>query len=71
MMNLADREALIADAPATYYVKEHYLNHPCVLVRLSRVRHEALRDVVVGAYRFVQGAKPASRRKSRRPQSRR
>src|SRR5258705_788210 len=54
MMNRADRDALIADAPETYYLKEHYVDHPCVLVRLSRVRQDALRDVVVGAYRFVQ-----------------
>jgi len=40
----------------SYYLKDHYLNHPCVLVRLSRVRQDALRDVVVGAYRFVQNS---------------
>ena len=53
MMDFADREALIADDPGTYYLKEHYLNYPCVLVRLSRVRADALRDLVTGAYRFV------------------
>ena len=73
MMDLADRDALIADAPDTYYVKEHYVNHPCVLVRLSRMRHDALRDVVVGAYHFVQStsgktaARAGSRRQRRRP----
>ena len=35
------------------YVKKHYLNHPCVLVRLTRIRLDALRDLVVGAHRFV------------------
>lgn len=53
MMAFEDRDALIEDAPATYYLKEHYLNHPCVLVRLSRIRLDALRDLVVGAHRFV------------------
>ena len=68
MMNLADRDALIADAPDTYYLKEHYLNHPCVLVRLSQIRRDALRDLVVGAYQFVQNtsSKPSSPRPSRR-----
>ena len=53
MMAFADRDALVEDDPATYYLKDHYLNHPCVLVRLSRIRPDALRDLVVGAHRFV------------------
>ena len=53
MMAFADRDALVQDDPATYYLKEHYLNHPCVLVRLDRIRLDALRDLVVGAHRFV------------------
>src|SRR5438093_13628121 len=61
MMDFADRDALIEDDPGTYYLKEHYLNYPCVLVRLSRVRADALRDLITGAHRFV-GAKV--RRKS-------
>jgi hypothetical protein len=53
MMDFADRDALIEDAPDTYYLKEHYVSYPCVLVRLSRVRKDALRDLVVGAHRYV------------------
>jgi hypothetical protein len=53
MMAFADRDALVEEDPATYYLKEHYLNHPCVLVRLSRIRPDALRDLLVGAHRFV------------------
>jgi hypothetical protein len=53
MMAVADRDALVEDDPATYYLKKHYLNHPCVLVRLTRIRLDALRDLVVGAHRFV------------------
>ena len=53
MMPFGDRDALVEDDPGTYYLKEHYLNHPCVLVRLSRIRLDALRDLVVGAHRFV------------------
>ena len=53
MMAFADRDALVEDDPATYYLKEHYLSHPCVLVRLPRVGLDALRDLVVGAHRFV------------------
>jgi hypothetical protein len=53
MTAFADRDALIEADPDTYYVKKHYLNYPCVLVRLTRVRLEALRDLVIGAHRFV------------------
>jgi hypothetical protein len=53
MMDFADRDALLADDPATYYLKEHYVGYPCVLVRLSRVHPDALRDLVIGAHRYV------------------
>jgi hypothetical protein len=53
MMGFADRDALVEDDLATNYLKNHYLNHPCVLVRLTRIRLDARRDLVVGAHRFV------------------
>jgi hypothetical protein len=64
MMDFADRDALLADDPDTYYLKDHYVNYPCILVRLSQVRADALRDLVIGAYRFVSaraGRKPVGR----------
>src|SRR5580704_5116421 len=53
MMDFADRDALVEEDPDTYYLKEHYVSYPCVLVRLSRVRADALRDLVKGAHRYV------------------
>ena len=53
MMDFAGRDALIAEDPDTYYLKEHYVGHPCVLVRLSRVHPDALRDLVTGAHRYM------------------
>ena len=53
MMDFADRDALIEDDPGVYYLKEHYLGYPCVLARLSRIRRDALRDLVIGAHRFM------------------
>jgi len=53
MMDFAARDALVEEDPGTYYLKEHYLNYPCVLVRLSHVHADALRDLVAGAHRFV------------------
>lgn len=68
MMDFTDRDALIAEAPDTYYTKDHYVNHPCVLVRLSRVNPRALRDLVAGAHRFVSATarRPSGRRSGRR-----
>ena len=67
MMDFGDRDALIEDDPGTYYLKEHYLNYPCVLVRLSRVRPDALRDLIAGAHRFISArVRPKSVRASRR-----
>ena len=57
-MDFADRDALLEDDPGTYYLKEHYVSYPCVLVRLSRVRADALRDLITGAYRFVSAKAP-------------
>ena len=62
MMDFADRDALLEDDPDTYYLKEHYVGYPCVLVRLARVHSDALRDLVIGAHRYV-SAKSARRRK--------
>ena len=53
MMDFDDRNALVEDDPDTYYLKEHYLNYPCVLVRLERIRPDALKDLLAGAHRFV------------------
>ena len=53
MMDFADRDALLEDDAGTYYLKDHYVSYPCVLVRLSRIHPDALRDLVIGAHRFV------------------
>ena len=64
MMDFAARDALLEDDPDTYYLKDHYLNYPCVLVRLSRIPADALRDLVTGAHRFV-SAKAGTKRAGR------
>ncbi len=54
-----DRRAeLIDEAPEIYYVKEHYLNYPVVLVRLSKIDAEAMRDLLGGAWRWASAKKP-------------
>ena len=48
-----DRAELLAAAPDLYYVADHYLNYTAVLVRLSRVTPDVLRDLLGMAHKFV------------------
>ena len=58
-----DRRAdLLAAAPDTYYVTDHYLNYPMVLVRLSRIHPDALEDLLGMAWRFVTSKSRNSKR---------
>jgi hypothetical protein len=41
-----DRELFIEEAPETYYVTDYYERQPVVLVRLSEVDEDALRDLL-------------------------
>jgi hypothetical protein len=43
---LEERECLIQDAPDTYYLTDYYRKYPLVLVRLSRITHDALGDLL-------------------------
>jgi hypothetical protein len=76
MMDFPDRDALVEEDPGTYYLKEHYVGYPCVLVRLSRVHPDALRDLVIGAHRYMSAkrkrpsAGPHRRKRSRSAGSR-
>jgi len=60
LVGFDERKTLIAADPETYYLKDHYLNHPSVLVRLSRIPRDTLRDLLLKAWHFT-----ASRHKSR------
>jgi hypothetical protein len=55
-----DRAELLAAAPDTYYLTDHYVDHDTVLVRLSRVTRDILRDLLSAAYRFVTEKSPKS-----------
>ncbi len=47
------RAELLAADPDVYYVTDHYLNYTSVLVRLSRVTPDVLRDLLGMAHKFV------------------
>ena len=58
------RAGLLADEPETYYVTDHYAKHPVVLVRLARLRHNQLRDLLAAARHCVLAHAARSRRQS-------
>jgi hypothetical protein len=51
--NFEQRDALLAEDPATYYVTDHYVNHPVVLVRLARLQQDQLRDLITAGRQCV------------------
>lgn len=60
-----EREQMMATDPETYYITDHYLKYPWVLVRLPHVHPDALRDLLKRALRL------ASQKPRRAPASKR
>jgi hypothetical protein len=58
------RAGLLAEDPATYYLTDHYVNYPVVLVRLSQIRIDQMRDLLDSAWRFVTAQKRTASRPS-------
>jgi hypothetical protein len=48
-----ERQGLLADAPETYYVTDYYRRYPVVLVRLSLLNREVLRELLAGSWRMT------------------
>jgi hypothetical protein len=59
------REEIMESDPETYYITDHYLNYPWMLVRLSRVHPDALRDLIRMAWRLAAAEKPRPVRRKR------
>ena len=60
------RAELLATEPSIYYVTDHYMNYPTVLVRLSRIDRKSLSDLLDMAWRFVSSKQKTSSRSPRR-----
>ena len=58
------RDLLILEQPAIYYLTDHYVGYPSVLVRLGRMPRESLGDLLKVSWRAVSRA--AANRKRRR-----
>ena len=59
---LEERESLLEEAPNTYYLTDYYRSYPLVLVRLSRVGADALRDLLKVSWRMTIAKAPKKRR---------
>jgi hypothetical protein len=64
-----DRAELLADAPDVYYVTDHYVGYSAVLVRMSRITPDVLRDLLGMAHKFVttRAARRSPSRNRRKP----
>ena len=74
-IDIDQRTELLAADGETYYVTDHYLNYPVVLVRLSRIHPDSLRDLLGMSWRFVTaksrpGKSTGEKQKPKRPLSR-
>ena len=61
--DMEERELLLEDAPETYYLTDYYRRYPLVLVRLSRIDRDALRDLLSVSWRLT--AEKAQKRAAR------
>jgi hypothetical protein len=50
---MEEREWLIEDAPETYYLTDYYRRYPLVLARLSRIKPDALCDLLSVSWRLT------------------
>ena len=50
-VDFEEREILMNAAPEKFYITDHYLNYPWMLVRLSAVRPDEIRDLLVQSWR--------------------
>ncbi len=68
--DFVERQMLLQAAPEAFFLTDHYLNYPFILVRLDHVRRDALPGLVERAWRMVAPKKlidahDASRRTTR------
>jgi hypothetical protein len=51
--DFVDRQMLLQADPDVFYVTDHYLDHPMVLIDLTRVRWDAMPYLVLQGWRLV------------------
>ena len=51
--DFVDRQILLQAAPRTFFITDHYVQYPMILVRLSKVRRRELPNLIERAWRQV------------------
>jgi hypothetical protein len=72
-VDLDSRAEMIADDPEVYYLTDHYVDYPFVLVRMKCIQPEALKDLLAAAWRLAtaDSAKGRAMGPMRKPKGRR
>ena len=60
-LTFVDRDWLLQSKPGVYYLKPHYLNYPCVLVRLRKITQKDLRELLEISHELVADSKRNSK----------
>lgn len=55
-MSFIERDLRVQTEPDVYYLKPHYVNHPCVLTRLGAISDDALRALLETGWEFERRA---------------
>jgi len=68
-MDFPDREFLLQADPRVFFLTDHYVNSPALLVRLPAVRHAQLDELLERAWRFAAPRRLVETREGRAPAS--
>ena len=60
-LDFPQRDELLAAEPGVYYLKEHYVNYPCILARLKKIHPDALHDLIGMAWTYMNRKAPKRR----------
>ncbi len=64
-IDFVQRARLLNESPETYYVTNHYIPYPMVLVRLARIGRNELENLLRRSWEFVTAKAADSRSKER------
>ena len=64
-VDMDEREEMMNTSPDKFYITDHYLNYPWVLVRMSAVTGDELRDLLTGSWRRAAAGKTVERYQKR------
>ena len=60
-MDFVNRDLLLRAEPDLFFVTDHYLNYPSILLRLTRVSRSRLKELLEDSWRLVTKEKPRRR----------